>query len=143
MADIQAECYRHKPGLVVVDYLQLLRAEYGPQAGSRDRELSLMTTRLKNLARDHGVAVLMLSQMNRQVEARENPIPQLSDLRESGGIENDSDVVLFCVRGRKPKSAGDGDDGSRLLVVGKNRHGRSGCVEVRFHFASMSVVEVD
>jgi replicative DNA helicase len=83
--------------LVIIDHLTKLRFD-SRYSGSRHLEIGEATTRLAGLAKDHDIAVLLLSQLNRQVESRENKRPQLSDLRESGAIEEDADVVIFPFR---------------------------------------------
>lgn len=150
VAKIQGEIRRSKPKLVVVDYLQLLHADAAAlglkAAATRDRELSQMTSRLKALARDADCPIVILSQLNRSIERRDDSTPQLADLRESGGIEADCDVVMFCVRGKQQRKTEDQqtiDDGRRILRVAKNRHGRTGSVLVQFDFATMRVGEID
>ncbi len=85
-------------GLIVIDYLQLIAPSRGERAENRVQEISAITRGLKALAKDLNVPVLALSQLSRQVEQREDKRPQLSDLRESGTIEQDSDVVMFVFR---------------------------------------------
>lgn len=115
--------------LVVVDYLQLLRGT-GKRYENRQQEISDMSRSLKALARELDVPVLVLSQLNREVENRPNKRPQLSDLRESGAIEQDADVVLLLVR----PDYYDPDDrpGMAELIVAKQRNGPVGTVELVF-----------
>jgi len=108
-------------GLVVVDYLQLLSTAKGRSQDNRTVQVSEMSRALKNLARDLDVPVLMLSQMSRDIEKRTGGKPQLSDLRESGSIEQDSDKVLFIHR-----DAMDEDAGRAAVIVAKNRQGPTG-----------------
>jgi replicative DNA helicase len=119
----------HDIRLVVVDYLQLLRG-FGRKYENRQQEISDMSRSLKALARELNVPVLVLSQLNREVENRPNKRPQLSDLRESGAIEQDADVVLLLVR---PEYY-DPDDrpGVAELNVAKQRNGPIGKVELVF-----------
>jgi len=85
-------------GLIVIDYLQLIAASRGERSENRVQEISSITRGLKALAKELNVPVLALSQLSRAVEQREDKRPQLSDLRESGTIEQDSDVVMFVYR---------------------------------------------
>ncbi len=89
---------REPVGLVVVDYLQLLQGERKRRAESRQVEISEISRGLKLMAKDLDIPVLALSQLNRKVEDREGQLPQLSDLRESGAIEQDADLILFISR---------------------------------------------
>ncbi|MCH8685674.1 replicative DNA helicase [Pedomonas mirosovicensis] len=137
-------------GLIVVDYLQLLQgsAKAGGD-GNRVQELSEITRGLKTLAKELNVPVIALSQLSRQVENREDKRPQLSDLRESGSIEQDADIVLFVYRDeyyhaqKKPEEGTDKfiqwmEKGERIrgraeVIVAKQRHGATGIVNVHFH----------
>jgi replicative DNA helicase len=140
-------------GLVIVDYLQLLR---GSDAENRVQEISEITRGLKALAKDLNVPVLALSQLSRNVEQREDKRPMLADLRESGSIEQDADVVMFVFReeyylARKEPTKIEHDDdrafneayekwanrlqevhGTAEIIIGKQRHGPVGKVTLRF-----------
>jgi replicative DNA helicase len=134
--------------LIVVDYLQLLSAGNGNWQQNRVTELTLITTALKALAKDLETPIIALSQLSRQVESREDKHPQLSDLRESGSIEQDADVVLFVYReeyylkNREPKEgtsehlAWQGEmekfHGRAEVIIGKQRHGPTGTVPLSF-----------
>ena len=142
--------------LIVVDYLQLMGANFGSRPESRVQEISEITRGLKAIAKDLKVPVLALSQLSRAVEARDPPRPLLSDLRESGTIEQDADVVMFIYREqyylerKKPAPRADDDDekfAKRLqrwndrraevenlaeVIVAKQRHGPIGDVTLRF-----------
>jgi replicative DNA helicase len=144
-------------GLIVVDYLQLLQGA-GKAGGDQNRvqEISEISRGLKTLAKELNVPVLALSQLSRAVEQREDKRPQLSDLRESGSIEQDADIVLFVyreeyyVQSREPKRPIEGDDakvwddhakwmldmervsGLSELIVAKQRHGATGKVKLKF-----------
>ena len=102
LSAMRARCRRLKRmrglNFIVVDYLQLMRPAVGSRAESRVLEISMITQGLKNLAKEFEVPVLALSQLSRQVENRENKRPMLSDLRESGSIEQDADIVMFIYR---------------------------------------------
>jgi replicative DNA helicase len=144
-------------GLVIVDYLQLLQGT-GKAGGDQNRvqEISEISRGLKTLAKELNVPVMALSQLSRAVEQREDKRPQLSDLRESGSIEQDADIVLFIYReeyyvaSREPKRPIDGDDakvhdahqewardmervyGMAELIIAKQRHGATGKVKLKF-----------
>jgi replicative DNA helicase len=134
--------------LVVIDYIQLLQGSTRRALEGRVQEVTEITTSLKALAKELNVPVLALSQLSRQVENREDKRPQLSDLRESGSIEQDADVVLFVFReeyyleNKKPKE-GSGEfsewhrkiseaHGKAEVIIGKQRHGPTGTVELQF-----------
>jgi replicative DNA helicase len=148
LAKLQARarrcCRQHPIGLIVIDYLQLLS---GSGQENRVQEITAITTGLKALAKELRVPIIALSQLSRQVEARENKRPQLSDLRESGSIEQDADVVMFCFREeyyveRARPSPNDldatvdweqkmrGVAGRAEVIIGKQRHGPTGTVEM-------------
>jgi replicative DNA helicase len=115
-------------GMIVVDYLQLLTP--ARRRDNRQQEVSELSRDLKVLAKELNVPILALSQLSRAVESRHPPVPQLSDLRDSGAIELDADVVLFIDHG-DPFEATKPDVGARLLVA-KQRHGPVGRVKLRF-----------
>lgn len=123
-----------KLGLVVVDYLQLMRGER-VKGGSREQEVSSISQGLKRMAKELHVPVLALSQLNRSVEQQKSKRPQLSDLRESGAIEQDADAVWFLYRAHYyDKSAPKGDV---ELDIAKQRNGPTGAVELYFEGRSM------
>jgi replicative DNA helicase len=136
-------------GLIVVDYLQLLRGTGGKSSENRVQEVSEITRGLKAIAKELDVPVVALSQLSRAVEQREDKRPQLSDLRESGSIEQDADVVMFVFReeyylkNREPRAGTedhikwmtdmDAVHGKAEVIIGKQRHGPTGTVPLQFH----------
>ncbi len=118
---------RYGLDMIVIDYLQLMTAK----AESRQQEISLISRSLKELARELEVPVLALSQLSRQVESREDKRPQLSDLRESGSIEQDADVVMMLYRAEY-YSATEENKGKAEIVVAKQRNGPTGNVNLQF-----------
>lgn len=138
-----------KLSLIVIDYLQLLSAPGGQRVENRVQELSQMTRGLKILAKELNVPVLALSQLSRQVEQREDKKPQLSDLRESGSIEQDADIVMFVYREfyyhqmKEPDPNTDkyqtwAETAQRIknkadILIEKQRHGPTGKVGLFYH----------
>ena len=119
----------HDIGLIIVDYIQLMTGPKG--AESRQQEISQISRSLKALAKEIEVPVLGLSQLSRAVESRSDRRPQLSDLRESGAIEQDADVVIFLYR-PWVYSHEDEDRGKTEIIVSKQRNGPTGIVEATF-----------
>lgn len=144
---------KHDVGLIIVDYLQLIRAS----AENRVQEISQISQSLKALARELDVPVIALSQLSRSVESRQNKRPQLSDLRESGSIEQDADIVMFLFREEYyiTKEMGSNPDseeykaglakleegnlrGITELLISKNRKGPTSAIELMFDGATSS-----
>ncbi len=129
--EFRAKCRRmkmeHGISIVIVDYLQLMHA---PKAESREREISMISHTLKQVAKELEIPVVALSQLNRGVEGRADKRPMLSDLRESGSIEQDADVVMFVHRPEyyKIEKFEDGSPTENIaeIIVGKQRNGPTG-----------------
>ncbi len=125
-------------GLIIIDYLQLLSPSFNME--SREREISTISRSLKSLAKELNLPVVALSQLNRQLETRTDKKPMLSDLRESGSIEQDADVVLFLYRPEVygitqysyGEMNGETTEGIAEVIVGKQRNGPVGDVKLRF-----------
>ena len=139
----------HGLDVLIIDYLQLLRGSTKASESNRVQEVSEITQGLKAMAKELNIPVIALSQLSRQVESREDKRPQLSDLRESGSIEQDADVVMFVFREEYYKEREKPADheldkmaawqeimekchGKAEVVIGKQRHGPIGTVELSF-----------
>lgn len=133
--EFRAKCRRmkaeHKIDLVIVDYLQLMHA---PKAESREREISMISHTLKAVAKELNIPIVALSQLNRGLESRTDKRPMLSDLRESGSIEQDADVVMFIHRPEyyKQLTFADGRSTENIaeIIIGKQRNGPIGDVRL-------------
>jgi replicative DNA helicase len=137
---------RENIGLLMVDYLQLMRGPKNSQ--SREQEISEISRSLKALAKELKIPILALSQLNRDLEKRKSRRPMLSDLRESGAIEQDADVVMFIYReeyylkNKEPKPGTEEHfkwqaemeqvHGRAEIIIGKQRHGPTGTVPLHF-----------
>jgi replicative DNA helicase len=171
LSALRTRCRRLKRtaglALVVVDYLQLLRPPPGSKPESRVLEISLFTQGLKAIAKELSVPVIALSQLSRAVESREDKRPQLSDLRESGSIEQDADVVMFVYRDeyylqqRAPKQMGfDNEEkfhhavekwqrdmetvhNRAELLIEKQRHGPTGKIDLFFEGEFTRFADID
>ncbi|CAA7197037.1 MULTISPECIES: replicative DNA helicase [Chryseobacterium] len=155
--DFRAKCRRlvmqHGVRLIMVDYLQLMTAGGGGKGtGNREQEISMISRSLKAIAKELNVPVIALSQLSRTVETRPGKRPQLSDLRESGAIEQDADIVSFIFRPEYYKIAvwDNDDEGQETstenqaeLIIAKHRNGATADVRLSFlkHFAKFGDVE--
>lgn len=132
--DIRAKCRRlmmetKELGLIVIDYLQLMS---GSEKEDRFQQISSISRGLKTLARELGVPVIALSQLSRAVEQRNDKKPMLSDLRESGAIEQDADIVMFIYRDEYYKKEESENRGKAEVIIAKHRNGPVGNVELLF-----------
>ena len=135
----------HDVDLIIVDYIQLLNA--GGKIESRQQEISFISRSLKALAKDLSVPILALSQLSRAVENRTDHRPIMSDLRESGAIEQDADVILFIYR-KYVYSKDEEDKGLGEIIVAKHRNGPTGSVDISFisryaKFENLSRLQTD
>jgi len=136
--EIRAKARRLKAekdiGLIIIDYLQLMQGK--AKMESREREISHISRSLKALSKELDIPILALSQLNRAVESRNEKKPQLSDLRESGSIEQDADVVIFLNRpeyyGLQSDNEGNSLEGIAEIIIGKQRNGPVGTVKMAF-----------
>ncbi len=137
--EFRAKCRRlkmqHDIQVVIVDYLQLMTAG-SDNRGSREQEVSTISRSLKAVAKELDIPILALSQLNRSVESREGKRPQLSDLRESGAIEQDADIVTFIHRpeyyGIDEDESGNSLRGVAEIIIAKHRNGAVGDVHLSF-----------
>lgn len=139
MGDIFSKCRKlkseHGMDLIVIDYLQLISGSGKGNSDNRQQEVSEISRALKALARELEVPVIALSQLSRSVESRQDKRPMLSDLRESGAIEQDADIVMFIYRDEyynREKSEESSEDKTEISIA-KHRNGATGLVELAFN----------
>ncbi len=135
VAELRSKCRKMKIendlGLVIIDYLQLMSGSGGRRSESRQQEISDISRSLKALAREIDCPVIALSQLSRAVEGREDKRPMLSDLRESGAIEQDADVVMFIYRDEYYHKDSE-DKGIAEIIIGKQRNGPTCTVKLKW-----------
>ena len=134
--------------VIIIDYLQLITSNENNVP--REQQISSISKQLKNLARELDVPVITLTQLNRAAEYREDKTPRLSDIRESGAIEQDADLVMFIHRPSYDKSRGKGpevddsiDERLANIIIAKNRHGPTGLVSLDFDAQFMRFGDYD
>jgi replicative DNA helicase len=139
VTDVRAKCRRlcmeqkeQGLGLVIIDYLQLMEGSSGGKKFDRVQEISQISRGLKNLARELKAPIIALSQLSRAVESRQCKKPMLSDLRESGSIEQDADIVMFIYRDEYYNPDNLDNKGKAEVIVAKQRNGPVGSVELLF-----------
>lgn len=134
IAELRSKCRKFKLeknlGLVIIDYLQLMSG--GKKSESRQQEISEISRSLKALAREIDCPVVALSQLSRAVEQREDKRPMLSDLRESGAIEQDADVVMFIYRDEYYNKEKSEEPGITEIIIAKQRNGPTGTVKLAY-----------
>lgn len=150
--ELRAKCRRlktkHDIQLVIIDYLQLMHGGTDSKFGNREQEISKISRELKGLAKELDIPVIALSQLSRAVETRsdKNKIPQLSDLRESGAIEQDADMVMFIYRpeyhGIENDENGQPLEGETHINIAKHRNGRLDSVRLQAQLAYQRFVEI-
>ena len=148
--ELRAKCCRLKQKydikVLIIDYLQLMTAG-ADMRGNREQEVSMISRQLKIIAKELNIPVLALSQLNRGVESRPDKKPMLSDLRESGSIEQDADMVLFIHRPEKYGITTDNEGNSLLgiasIIIAKHRNGAVGEVNLRFRAELTQFCDLD
>lgn len=155
--DFRAKCRRlvmqHGVKIIMVDYLQLMTANQGKAGGNREQEIATISRSLKAIAKELNVPVIALSQLSRSVENRPGKRPQLSDLRESGAIEQDADIVSFIFRpeyykidlwDNDPEDAQTSTENQAELIIAKHRNGATADVRLSFmkQFAKFSDLDI-
>ena len=134
--------HENQLGLIIVDYLQLMQAN-GNHNGNRVQEVSEISRGLKLIARELDVPLIALSQLSRSVESRTPPIPQLADLRESGSIEQDADIVSFIYRPGYYEPDDPEKQNITDLIIAKHRNGPVGKIQLYFHPERLRFMSLD
>lgn len=149
MLELRSKARRMKKkygvGLIIIDYLQLMSGDSG-KSDNREREIAKISRELKKLAKDIEIPIIALSQLSREVEKRGKgqKVPQLSDLRESGAIEQDSDMVMFLYRPPDDEVKEDADLRNKGMVkIAKNRHGKLGDFVFKFYGEVQKWMDID
>ena len=132
----------HGLGLIIIDYLQLMEGRSRAGDANRVQEISEISRSLKGLARELNVPIIALSQLSRAVEHRDNKHPQLSDLRESGSIEQDADIVMFLYREEYYNPDTD-KKGITEVLIKKHRNGPTGQADMFFNPAQMRFADLE
>ncbi|MFR1291157.1 MAG: DnaB-like helicase C-terminal domain-containing protein, partial [Parabacteroides distasonis] len=130
-----------KCGLVLIDYLQLIDMRSINRSYTREQEVSQCSRAAKIMAKELGVPVILLSQLSRQVEGRSDKMPLLSDLRESGAIEQDADIVMFIHR---PEYYSEkAEKGFGVIRIAKQRDGTTGDIRFRYNESLTKITDYD
>jgi replicative DNA helicase len=127
-ARAKSECRKHSIGLIIIDYLQLMRGVKGNKSGNREQEISEVSRELKALAKELELPIIALAQLNRNVEGRKHPKPMPADLRESGSIEQDADLIGFIYH----EEDGNTNRKKNMISLAKHRNGATDDIEVVF-----------
>ena len=130
---------KNKPDIIFIDYMQLIRIKNNNKIDNRQAEVAMISNGLKQLARELNVPVVSLAQLSRRVEQRENKVPIMSDLRESGSIEQDADLIMFLYRDAyyADKEEVQDKQAQQLeevdVIVAKHRNGETGKFKLVFN----------